>query len=1489
MGVDASASSLAPTPVKVEHQKPVSTEHHKLTLSERIKNIFNKPTQPDNSPHDTLVELANLDSPEDQTDIKSPENIPEPSQSKEETIIIDPQSETPPVDTVALKKEDAAQTTKDIEQVSEIIQQESTPPKVETVPETPKTLFPDSPPLYTQHHRAYEKEKRTIKGAITRAHDISLLRGHGKDRLDDRRNVSYLYDCLRSRGLSREQILAKASDRKLLLWQEISHNYGGKEGPFSFDPYYFAKGIKRLDSLGRFDPNFLDSPEKFSKTVEDAVIIGRDQYFEKHKSQLNQYIFLSKQNLTPFFIVESFDHSWGHPLDALSSLQKEYFSNPENIVKFNAYLDKHPEVSKDLFSFVLNRVSTRNRESIIPLIQALADSDINPGEKIVLPHECIYESSWYTDELQAFQNLTTRDQQRFLSIQISSSSNPDLISHYFNKDQKPNSNFFKDYIVYSYNLDKVVTLPDGRIIDSTDDLSPEDLFKFFSVSSFSPEDKPFFDSVLGLKDLDPQIFFSIVSDKSKFGQYFDQNHRPTSILFKDIAYEYSRVSNHDEKRFPSEIFQKFFTSNLTPELIATFSPEDQQFWKNILNIKNTKTYYFQWLFSNDSYLSSEGKITPQFLKYLYGEHNIDFNSEFISNLTPELIATFPPEDQQFWFRFINLKNQYPTIYDFMVDNQSKLDSFFAPDNRPNSLFFQEYAKYNPRSSSSRDPSRVFWITSNLTPELITTFSPEDQKLWANIFQLKELNDKIIGEIFESNIDAKLFFNENGQPTAYLFEISAKSNELHWLKSNLTPELITTFSPEDQVFWKFLLEKYISLEDKKKIISNSTFSLIINNREQLAKDSRDIDFLNNLIGRFSKKSEFIIKGYFDSLNTGVISKEDQSFVISFLNEFTFLSPNIIKGYKEARQNHSEKLFISNLKKLSQKLISSEILGETELHSPYYQDMIQYIYSNNSGSWASYESNSSCSDRSNDLSQFNIKDVYQIDLLSQGEILVKEGEQIDADIQFSLEKPVLQVLERLQSIDFNKEVGSQQLHQEADRLLSQINLPGIDLSELSIEDKLFIIVSESIYHHQEINPSDIKNLLITYEFITFEDIRNFIQGTNDRVSHASNQAYAHLCELDNFYSDRIKDVFKRIIESASTNSQIKKLLPLYFQSLVQQESQQTKQTVLDKLQIDKLGLTSGFIDQITKTLRRRYPNKVYTPKQVRRMLHIYETITQGLVELKSTSFNKDTQAFYGQFRSQRERTFALLKQLGSDYIDPRSIHLDEINLQEAVRLSQSIESASYNPEEFLTYTAQKFIDIFSVEKQQIKTETSKYISKSGSQREVINAYITKNKPSANARMVGGVCVSGDNPIGIRSGEQKNNQWDMPNYFQMIFEDPQTSKCLGLCLLHYFEENGKKILTVSFNPSSTYLFSVDEAAFFDGIFIQLQDFAQQNGFDIITTSQNHSIRTNRTGGLFEQAINKRISQIGKTFSFSEEKQFSYSPNYSMKDMDIIWENPK
>lgn len=197
-------------------------------------------------------------------------------------------------------------------------------------------------------------------------------------------------------------------------------------------------------------------------------------------------------------------------------------------------------------------------------------------------------------------------------------------------------------------------------------------------------------------------------------------------------------------------------------------------------------------------------------------------------------------------------------------------------------------------------------------------------------------------------------------------------------------------------------------------------------------------------------------------------------------------------------------------------------------------------------------------------------------------------------------------------------------------------------------------------------------------------------------------------------------------------------------------------------------------------------------------------------------------------------------------------------------------------------QRFIDLFEDERGKIDRELAKFESLSGKQREILHGYVTKSKESAHTRMVGGVCVAGDNP----DKYPKENMWSMPNYFQMVFQEPDTLQCQGLALLHHFNEGGKRVLTASFNPSSTYLYSVDEAALFNGIASSLEQFAAENGFDIIAVPHNKTIRTNRTGGEFEKAMDKRVVQVGKPFKFDATQQFSYHPNYQIQEMDIIWE---
>ena len=196
------------------------------------------------------------------------------------------------------------------------------------------------------------------------------------------------------------------------------------------------------------------------------------------------------------------------------------------------------------------------------------------------------------------------------------------------------------------------------------------------------------------------------------------------------------------------------------------------------------------------------------------------------------------------------------------------------------------------------------------------------------------------------------------------------------------------------------------------------------------------------------------------------------------------------------------------------------------------------------------------------------------------------------------------------------------------------------------------------------------------------------------------------------------------------------------------------------------------------------------------------------------------------------------------------------------------------------------LFEEDLRLIDIEIKKYIPEGESTNSTpsISAFITKCSQSAGMPFSAGVCVAGDVP---RPGLKfpNDNMWQTKDYFNLVFRDEETKRCVGGVLLHYYKEEEKRILSASINPSSSLLYRVDEQRFFDETMRILQEFAEQNGIDMIATSQEPGIRTNRTGGMFEQALTARIREVNEQFSLSYEEIFSFEPPYCVKELDVLW----
>lgn len=657
---------------------------------------------------------------------------------------------------------------------------------------------------------------------------------------------------------------------------------------------------------------------------------------------------------------------------------------------------------------------------------------------------------------------------------------------------------------------------------------------------------------------------------------------------------------------------------------------------------------------------------------------------------------------------------------------------------------------------------------------------------------------------------------------------------------------------------------------------------------LLRNETDLIFLNKFIGRHGKTSLNLIQGYVECLEAGVVTPDQKELVFEFTQHFRVLKPNVLSGYIKAVENKTREMYLLELKSNAEKLVGSmPSLPETR-EKLYYRDLMEAIYPNNSGNnWTSYESNDSCLDRMQDIAQFTFKPKYEIDLLSSASVNLKEGATADEGAIESVKQEILGIASGMEKNAFDPDKTQQELVKDIDSQLELLQQEGalgtLKLEQLTTpEEKMFLLMTEVIYGSQKVSLDEIKKLLMRFEFAFFDDIRAYIQGTTDRVSGAPNKDYALMCELHSFFSDRVKEINRRLVRAGWANDNLRALMPEYFEKLSRQTQQTESSDQLNRLRLDRLGLSDSFITQIARTLKGR-TGREYDKGKVLRIIRTFESMEKGLTASNSLVKKERTKAFYGQLKAQREKTSLAVEKITGESLDPTQFHLGDINLEELAGAQSSITAGEYNDEQFASYTTQRFLNIFSDEKNILDRELDKFESETGQARQLVNGYFTKNKESAHARMVGGVCVAGDNP----TEEGRSNMWDQKNYFQFVLQDPETLRCQGLVLLHHFvDDEGRKVLTASLNPSSTYLYSVDARGLFNGLMKTLEEFASANKFDRILFSQNKTIRTNRTGGEFEKALDQRVSSVNQNYSFTEPQQFSYKPDYKIQEMDVVWQ---
>ena len=665
--------------------------------------------------------------------------------------------------------------------------------------------------------------------------------------------------------------------------------------------------------------------------------------------------------------------------------------------------------------------------------------------------------------------------------------------------------------------------------------------------------------------------------------------------------------------------------------------------------------------------------------------------------------------------------------------------------------------------------------------------------------------------------------------------------------------------------------------------------LLSRQEVLVRTPMHFELVKKVAKEFSGATLSILQQYMDCVQAGVIEPGDQQAVLEFVRKVRALSPETFVGYKNAKKSGLEEVYLTHLSSMAHRMAGNAPLSDEDRAKPYYRSLLQHVFPNHSGAFSLYQEVEACEDRSADLNRFILRPRYDIDTLKGNGNRLQAGMKQDIESVREIQIPLRQIELEL-SYRFSSQAELMQSFESSldEDLVQVLKNESSLIPEMSrarnVEEKIITIALDSLFGSKIINTDQLKNFLLTYDALRYGSPEEYIQENSARISEEESIEYGQLLELNQLFTDTMRLHCETIIQKALQNNEIRARVQAYFLGLSEERLRARQESLKHRLQLEKLGMSDSFLAQIGKTLQKRR-NRSFSKNEIKSIVRRYEVLTGGLPEKMSTSPDASTRSFYGQLRSQREQTFRARAELTGQVPNPSEYFLGAMNIADLQAVEQKISEATYDEESFTTYLVQRMYDLFEQEQLLLEDELNKFESEKGYKRETLHGYITKTKESAFARLSSGVCVAVDNP----SPENSNSMWNMPNFFQLVLQDPSSNECMGASLLHYFEDQGKKILVSSPNPSSTYLLSHDEEAVYHGIQSALELFAKDNDIDLIVHAEDETIRTNRRDGQFEKALKNQVFRVDQKFVLSSRQLFSIRPRYTLLKTDAVWVHPK
>jgi hypothetical protein len=546
-----------------------STPENKHTISERfstlktkIECIFVRGGSAKQKPQEIFKQLASQEIMGDQA--SSQEQKETPLEADDDTISM-----------YDLNAGEKIKSYKEAQILSQKIKNEAQK-DIENQPIT-DTLFPDRPSLYDQYHQQYDRERKTIKGAINRLTNIRRLQKEGLTKPDARE----VYDSLRSRGITDYQIRLPQED---FFGKPYKDDFSSKLKLLSLFENA-PKIIDRLYSLGLMDL----SNEFDTSSLRDDILTLTDAQFLEKKEQISRLFFINKLAIRE---IMSQDPVSSTTLNFIDYFSTEFLIQQNQRIDFSIFQAEFIDLLKNT-----------KYPSVYPphmyisdITQKLIISDVNQDSAIkihesLVPKEIKINSSSMDRVFLALSKMPGRAEQKCLINiyeQISGGKKLSVFHggnySFVNKDGEITIKFIESFVASQEKTSSGIEIKSSlfesvALSDSADYERLKSLLsKPETFSSFSSEDQKFWTKILSI-GYTPYLKF-LVRNKNTLDSLVDQNNKPTIELLFKIIEEKSEFS--------------IIRSVCTPELAEQIpdSHSDKIFFTLISKINSETTYDF---------------------------------------------------------------------------------------------------------------------------------------------------------------------------------------------------------------------------------------------------------------------------------------------------------------------------------------------------------------------------------------------------------------------------------------------------------------------------------------------------------------------------------------------------------------------------------------------------------------------------------------------------------------------------------------------------------------------------------------------------------------------------------------------------------------------------------------------------------------------------------------------------------------------------------